>query len=54
MIKYTIEKHNNIWSVWKTVDGHGVGFMAIYTPLEKNTKKECQLWCKTKGIKVKK
>ena len=54
MIKYTIEKHNNLWSVWKTSDGHGVGFMAIYTPLEKNTKKGCQEWCKENGIKIKK
>ena len=53
MTKYSIEKHHGLWSVWKTVEEHGIGTMAIYTPLDKNTKKECMSWCKLKGIKLK-
>lgn len=52
MIKYSIEKHHNLWSVWKIIEEHGIGFKAIYTPLKENTKKACEQWCKEKGIKI--
>ena len=52
MISYTIEKHYKLWTVWKNVEQHGLGFVGIYTPLENNTKKACEEWCKSKGIKV--
>lgn len=52
MIKYTIEKHHGLWTVWKNSLEHGIGFMGVYTPLEKNTKKACEEWCKLRGLKV--
>ena len=52
MIYYTIEKHNGIWTVWKNIESHGVGCYGVYTPLETNTKKACQEWCKERGLKI--
>lgn len=52
MIYYTIEKHNGLWTVWKNIEDHGMGFIGIYTPLDKNTKKACLEWCKEKGLKI--
>lgn len=49
-IWYTLEKHHNLWTVWKHhEEGHSVGFWGIFTD---ETKKKCLEFIKENKIKL--
>ena len=48
-IEYTLEKHHNLWTIWKTTYDHGIGFSGIYSDEDK---KNCKEWAKKRGIEL--
>lgn len=47
---YTIERHGKMWVVWLNKEGkHSYGSLGIY---RNESKKECENYCKQKGIKI--
>lgn len=48
-IEYTLEKHHNLWTIWKTTYDHGIGFYGIYSDEDK---KKCEEWALERGIKL--
>ena len=47
--EYTLEKHHNLWTIWKTTYDHGIGFCGIYSNPDR---KKCIEWAKKEGIEL--
>ena len=48
-IEYTLEKHHNLWTIWRTTYDHGIGFYGIFSD---ENPKECKKWAKERGIEL--
>ena len=46
---YTLEKHHVLWTIWKNVEGHGLGCTGIYTS---EKKKDFLDYAEENGIKL--